>query len=307
MLKAAIEHEVSSYVDERSDIVDERGRRQVVRNGSLPDREILTGVGPVTVSQPRVRDKRPIDQRATFTPKILPKYLRKTKSIEEMIPWLYLKGISTNDFSEALQSLLGTDATGLSPSTITRLETVWEDEYVQWSKKSLAGKRYVYLWADGIHANVRFNNNEGRMDDENRQCLLVLMAATADGTKELIAVVDGHRESELSWKELLLSLKSRGLAHDPEFAIGDGALGFWKALEQVFPRTRKQRCTVHKTANVLNKVPKSVQPQMKRMLHEIWAAPTKNDANKAFDLFEAAFAAKYQAAVTCLTKDRAVC
>lgn len=304
MLKAAIEHEVASYVDERSEIVDEHGRKQVVRNGTLPEREILTGVGRVTVNQPRVRDKRPADQREIFTPKVLPKYLRKTKSIEEMIPWLYLKGISTNDFPEALQSLLGADAKGLSASTVTRLKTVWEDEYDQWSKKSLAGKRYVYLWADGIHTNVRFNNNEGRMDDENRQCLLVLMGATTDGTKELIAVVDGHRESELSWKEILLSLKSRGLAHAPELAIGDGALGFWKALGQVFPSTRKQRCTVHKTANILNKVPKSVQPQMKRMLHEIWAAPTKNDANQAFDLFEATFAAKYPSAVDCLTKDR---
>ena len=306
LLRAAIEKEVADYINEKSDIVDEDGRRLVVRNGSLPEREILTGVGPVAVSQPRVRDKRSGSEREDFTPGILPRYLRKTKSIEELIPWLYLKGISTNDFPEALQSLLGADAKGLSASTVTRLKSVWEEEYVEWSKRSLAGKRYVYMWADGIYSNVRFNDNEGRTKDENRQCLLVLMGATADGTKELIAVVDGQRESELSWKEVLLSLKARGLMHAPELAVGDGALGFWKALQQVFPGTRIQRCTVHKTANVLNKVPKSVQPQMKRMLHDIWNAPTKEEAGKAFDLFEKTFDAKYQAAVQCLSKDRDV-
>ena len=304
MLKAAIEREVSDYIEERKELIDDAGRRLVVRNGHLPEREVTTGIGPVTVSQPRVRDRRPKARREVFTPGVLPKYLRKTKSIEEMIPWLYLKGISTNDFPEALQSLLGADSKGLSPSTITRLKSVWEDEYDAWSKRSLIGKRYVYMWADGIYSNVRFNNNEGRTKDENRQCLLVLMGATADGTKELIAVVDGHRESEISWKAVLLSLKARGLRHAPELAIGDGALGFWKALEQVFPGTRVQRCTVHKTANVLNKVPKSVQPQMKRMLHDIWKAPTKKQADNAFDLFEETFQAKYEAAVKCLSKDR---
>ena len=306
MLKAAVQQEVADYIQDRTDIVDENGRRLVVRNGSLPDRELLTGIGPITVSQPRVRDKRSGDDREKFTPGILPKYLRKTKSIEQLVPWLYLKGISTNDFPEALQSLLGSEAKGLSASTVTRLKAVWEDEYTEWSKRSLAGKRYVYMWADGIHSNVRFNNNDGRTKDENRQCLLVLMGATADGTKELIAVVDGHRESELSWKEVLLSLKARGLVHAPELAIGDGALGFWKALEQVFPGTRVQRCTVHKTANVLNKLPKSIQPQAKRMLHDIWRAPTKEEAGKAFDLFEKTFKGKYEECVTCLTKDRDV-
>jgi transposase-like protein len=306
MLKAAIEQEVADDIDERMGLVDEDGRRLVVRNGSLPEREILTGVGPIAVSQPRVRDKRSGEDREIFSPGILPKYLRKTKSIEELIPWLYLKGISTNDFPEALQSLLGTDAKGLSASTVTRLKAVWEDEYVEWSKRSLAGKRYVYMWADGIYSNVRFNDNEGRTKDESRQCLLVLMGATADGTKELIAVVDGHRESELSWKEVLLSLKARGLTYAPELAIGDGALGFWKALQQVFPGTRVQRCTVHKTANVLNKLPKSVQPQAKRMLHEIWKSPTKEEAGNAFDLFEKTFEAKYEDCVKCLAKDRDV-
>ena len=306
LLQVAVQQEVAEYIDARKEITDEHGRRLVVRNGFLPEREIMTGVGPVTVSQPRVRDKRSREQREIFTPGVLPKYLRKTKSIEEMIPWLYLKGISTNEFPEALQSLFGTEAKGLSPSTITRLKQVWEDEYDAWNKRSLAGKRYVYMWADGIYCNVRFNNNEGRPKDENRQCLLVLMGATVDGSKESIAVVDGHRESEISWKEILRSLKSRGLMYAPELAIGDGALGFRKALEQVFPATRTQRCTVHKTANVLNKVPKSVQPQMKRMLHDIWDAPTKDAAEKAFDLFEKTFEAKYAAAVTCLSKDRDV-
>jgi len=305
MLAAAIDREVADYVDERKHIVDEDGRRLVVRNGHLPERDIITGLGPIAVKQPRVRDKRPTDQRETFSPGLLPKYLRKTKAIEEMIPWLYLKGISTNDFPEALQSLLGNDAKGLSPSTITRLKSVWEDEYDAWNTRSLAGKRYVYMWADGIYSNVRFNNNEGRTKDENRQCLLVLMGATADGTKELIAVVAGYRESAESWKEVLLDLQARGLAHAPLLAVGDGALGFWKALKQVFPSTRVQRCTVHKTANVLNKVPKSVQPQMKRMLHEIWNAPTKEAAETAFDIFEKTFEAKYEGAVKCLSKDRA--
>ena len=304
MLQAAIQEEVEDYLRNRSGIVDEAGRRLVIRNGTLPERELITGLGPVAIRQPRVRDKRPSIEREVFNSSILPKYLRKTQSIEELIPWLYLKGISTNDFPEALQSLLGTDAKGLSAATITRLKSVWKEEYDEWSKRSLSGKRYVYMWADGIHSNIRFNDNEGRSPDENRQCLLVLMGATADGTKELIAVVDGFRESELSWKELLLNLKARGLRHAPLLAVGDGALGFWKALDKVFPTTRVQRCTVHKTANVLNKVPKSVQPQVKRMLHSIWDAPNKAEAVKAFDLFVKTFEAKHSAAVECLKKDR---
>ena len=296
MLAAAIEREVASYVETREELTDDAGRRLVVRNGFLPEREILTGIGKVAVKQPRVRDRRPPDQREYFTPAVLPKYLRKTKSMDEQIPWLYLKGISTNDFPEALQALLGADAKGLSASTITRLKSVWEEEYADWSKRSLAGKRYVYLWADGIYCNVRL--------EDDRQCLLVLMGATADGTKELIAVVDGVRESELSWKEVLLSLKSRGLEHAPELAIGDGALGFWKALREVFPETREQRCTVHKTANVLNKLPRSIQPQAKRALHDIWQAPARAEADKAFDLFLDTFEAKYPQAATCLEKDR---
>ena len=256
----------------------------------------MTGVGTVPAKQPRVRDKRSPEQREFFTPAVLPKYLRNTKSMEELIPWLYLKGISTNDFPEALQSLLGTGAKGLSASTITRLKSVWEDEYAEWSKRSLTEKRYVYLWADGNYCNVRL--------EDDWQCLLVLMGATVDGTKELITVVDGVRESELSWKEVLLNLKARVLEDAPELAIGNGALGFWKALRQVFPTTREQRCTVHKTANVLNKLPRSLQPQAKRLLHDIWQAPSRVEANKAFDLFLDTFEAKYLQATECLAKDR---
>jgi transposase-like protein len=253
-----------------------------------------------------VRDKRHPDDREIFTPGILPRCLRKTKSIEEILPWLYMKGISTNDFPEVLPSLVGVDAKGLSASTVTRLKAVREDKYTEWSNRSPGGKRHVYMWADGIHCNVRFNGNEGRTKDENRPCLLVLMGATADGTKELIAVVDGRRESELSWKEVLLSLQVRGLIYAPELTIGDGALGFWKTSGHVYPSTRIQRCTVHKTANVLNKLPKSIQPQAKRMLHDIWRAATKDDASNAMDLFEKTFDAKYEGAVKCLVKDRHV-
>ena len=306
MLQAAIHQEVEEYLQARSGLVDQSGRKLVVRNGFLPEREVVTGLGPVSVRQPRVRDKRPVNEREVFESSILPKYLRKTKSMEELVPWLYLKGISTNDFPEALQALIGKNAEGFSATTITRLKSVWEAEYDAWSKRSLKDKRYVYLWADGIYSNIRFNDNEGRSSDENRQCLLVLMGATADGTKELIAVVDGVRESEIAWKELLLNLKARGLRHDPLLAVGDGSLGFWKALNQVFPSTRIQRCTVHKTANVLDKLPKSSQPQAKRMLHAIWDAETKEEANTAFDLFIQTFEGKYLSAVECLRKDRDV-
>lgn len=231
-----------------------------------------------------------------FTSKILPPYLRKTKAIEELIPWLYLKGISTNDFPEALAALVGVDAAGLSPSTITRLVESWQAEHQAWSTRSLEGQRYVYLWADGIHFNIRLQ--------EDRQCMLVLMGATPEGRKELIAIVDGHRESEESWKALLLDVKSRGLNIDPHLAIGDGALGFWKALPQVYPTTRTQRCWVHKMVNVLDKLPKRVQPQAKRMLHEIWMADTRADANRAFDLFLDTYRAKHPGATACLEKDR---
>jgi len=296
LLTQAIQAEVAAYLEAHSHLRDEAGRQQVVRNGSLPQRTILTGIGPVEVKQPRVQDRRPPQQREKFTSAILPPYLRKTKSIEELIPWLYLKGISTGDFSEALAAILGPQARGLSAATITRLKSVWAEEYDAWSKRSLAGKHYVYVWADGVHFNIRL--------EEDRQCILVLMGATADGKKELIALSDGFRESEQSWKALLLDCQARGLTQAPTLAVGDGALGFWKALRQVFPTTREQRCWVHKTANVLDKLPKGQQPKAKAMLHDIWQAETKAQAEKAFDLFVATYEAKYAKATDCLRKDR---
>ena len=302
MLQAALENEVQLFLDEHATRVDEQGRRLVVRNGHLPAREIVTGAGPLEIRQPRVRDKSPDpDERVRFSSSILPPYLRKSKSIEELIPWLYLKGISTSDFSEALQALIGPDAAGFSPNVVVRLKEQWSQEYDAWCQRDLSGKQYVYVWADGIHANIRLED-----EANSRQCLLVLMGATADGEKELIAVIDGYRESKQSWLELLLSLKQRGLTIEPKLAIGDGALGFWAALREVFPTTREQRCWVHKTANVLNNLPKSVQPKAKADLHEIWQAETRESANKAFDHFLEKYGAKYPAACECLKKDRDV-
>ena len=298
MLTQAIEAEVAQWIDGRAHLTDERGHRQVVRNGYLPQRTITTGVGSVAVQQPRVLDRRSAHEAEPFSSKILPPYLRKTKSLEELIPWLYLKGVSTGDFSEALQALVGPQAEGLSASTVTRLKQVWEQEYDAWSRRSLEGKEYAYVWADGIHFNVRL--------EEDRQCILVLMGATPDGHKELIALADGYRESEQSWRTLLVDVKQRGLKLDPKLATGDGALGFWKALPQVFPTTREQRCWVHKTANVLDKLPKRLQPAAKEQLHQIWMAEKKVQAQQAFDTFLETYRAKYPKAVECLQKDRDV-
>jgi transposase-like protein len=251
----------------------------------------------VEVEQPRVLDRRRGDEAEPFSSKILPPYLRKTKSIEELIPWLYLKGISTGDFGEALSALVGEAAAGLSASTVVRLKSAWETEFQQWNQRSLEGKQYVYVWADGVHFNVRL--------EEDRQCILVLMGATSEGKKELIAVADGYRESEQSWMTLLLDVKARGLVIDPKLAVGDGALGFWKAIAQVYPQTREQRCWVHKTANVLDKLPKRLQPKAKESLHQIWMADTRADAEAAFDQFLATYQAKYDKACDCLSKDRA--
>jgi transposase-like protein len=296
LLAQAITAEVAEWIDRRQHCLDDQGHRQVVRNGHLPERSLTTGVGAVTVKQPRIHDRRPEGEREKFSSAILPPYLRKTKSIEELIPWLYLKGVSTGDFSEALAAILGPDAKGLSATTITRLKGVWQHEYEGWNKRSLAGKQYVYVWADGVYFNVRLEGS--------RQCILVLLGATADGKKELIAIQTGQRESELTWKELLLDVQARGLTIDPAVAIGDGALGFWKALRQVYETTKEQRCWVHKTANVLDKLPKSVQPKAKEMLHEIYLAPSRADAEKAFDLFVRTYEAKYPKATECLAKDR---
>jgi len=301
MLMDAIQAEVDEYLAERAAQTDAAGRRLVVRNGHLPERALQTPHGPMPVKQPRVRDNRPPDQREKFSSKILPPYLRRTKAIEQLIPWLYLKGISTNDFGEALEALLGPNAAGLSPTTITRLKSTWAEEYKQWASRDLSDKHYVYVWADGVHFNLRLEDAGA-----DRQCILVLMGATAEGGKELIAITDGYRESKQSWKELLLSVKHRGLEVDPKLAIGDGALGFWAAVREVWPKIDEQRCWVHKTANVLNKLPRSTQPKAKTMLHEIWRADTRDAAHRAFDLFLKTFQAKHPRACECLAKDRDV-
>jgi len=300
MLQAAIDAEVDSFIQDYQHHRDESGRRLVVKNGSLPARNILTGAGSIPVQQGRVRDNSTDrNSRVEFSPNVLPAYLKRTAAIEELIPWLYLKGISTGDFGEALQALVGEKAKGLSANVVVRLKEQWGTEYDEWMKRDLSGKQYVYVWADGIHVKVRLED-----DANKKQCILVLMGATADGKKELIAVLDGYRESEQSWSELLLDLKHRGLTTPPKIAVGDGALGFWAALRKVFPETKEQRCWVHKTANVLNKMPKSVQPKAKGDIHEIWQAETKADAETAFDHFLEKYDAKYQKACDCLRKDR---
>ena len=297
MLAKAVGDEVAAFIEAHGEVRDEQGRQMIVRNGHLPEREIQTGIGAVPVRVPRVRDRRklPKEEKISFTSNILPPYLRRTKSMEELIPWLYLKGISTGDFSEALRALVGTEAPGLSASTVVRLKEGWKQDYEEWRRRDLCAKRYVYVWADGIHMNVRMDND---------QCLLVLIGATEDGHKELLAVEDGYRESAQSWRELLVSLKRRGLVIPPELAVGDGALGFWKASAEVYGKTRRQRCWVHKTANVLNNLPKSVQSKAKAALHEIWMAETKEKAEKAFDAFVETYGPKYSKAVKCLVKDR---
>jgi len=297
LLAEALEAEIRGFLSQYADLKDDQGRMRVTRNGYLPKREIQTGIGPVPVKTPRIRDHQPEDEsdRIRFSSSIVPSYLRKTKSMEELIPWLYLKGISTGDFSEALAALVGKDAPGLSASTISRLKTIWQDDLEQWQQRDLSNKRYVYIWADGIYCNVRM---------EERQCLLVIIGATKEGKKELLALESGFRESELSWAELLLNLKRRGLKEGPELAVGDGSLGFWKALTKVYDNTRWQRCWVHKTANVLNKLPKSIQAKAKEKLRMIWMAPEKDEAEKHFDDFIKIYEAKYPKATKCLKKDR---
>jgi len=298
MLRAALDAEAEAFVERHASVRDETGRRQVVRNGHLPERSVLTGAGELAVKQPRVRDRRGAASAdaVRFESKILPPYLRRSKSIDELIPWLYLRGVSTGDMQPALEALVGEEAKGLSASVVTRLTTRWRDEHQEWCKRDLAGKEYVYIWADGVHFNIRL--------EEDRQCILVVIGATKDGDKEVIAIQDGYRESTQDWRELFLDLKSRGLAVPPKIAVGDGALGFWNALEEIFPTTQQQRCWVHKTANVLNKMAKKVQSRAKDDLHQIWMADTREAAHKAFDLFLTKHEAKYPKAAACLVKDR---
>jgi putative transposase len=296
LLAEALEAEIDLLINQYRHLNDEQGRRRIVRNGYHNERQIQSGVGPVPVKAPRIRDREPdVTKRIAFSSSILPPYMRKTKSMKELIPWLYLKGVSTGDFSDALAALVGKDAPGFSPATISRLKSIWQQDLEQWQQRDLSGKRYVYFWADGIYCNVR-------MDD--KQCLLVIVGATEDGQKELVAIEGGFRESEMSWKQLLLDLKGRGLRKAPKLAVGDGSLGFWKALSQVYDDTRWQRCWVHKTANILNKLPKSLQAKAKSKLHQIWQAGEKDEAIRHFDDFIKIYEAKYPKAAACLQKDR---
>jgi putative transposase len=297
LLAQAVEAEVADFLGHHSGKLTDDGRQRVVRHGRLPEREIMTGIGPVAVRQPRVRDRAATEEdHIRFTPAILPPYARRSKSLEALLPILYLKGVSTGDFAEALMALLGKDAPGLSASTIARLKEAWSDEHARWEKRDLSAKSYVYWWVDGIHVQARL--------EDDAQCLLVIVGATPEGKKELVGLSDGIRESAQSWRSLLLDLKRRGLTKWPKLAIADGALGFWQAVEEVWPKTGGQRCWVHKTANVLNKLPKSQQPKANRVLQDIWMAETKNDANVAFDAFVETYGVKYDKAVACLAKDR---
>jgi len=298
LLQTAVEQEVTTYIEMFKELKDEDGRRLVVRHGFLPERSLLTGIGPVTVKQPRIRDKR---EGESFTSAILPRYLRRVPSLDNLIPTLYLKGISTGDFTRALEAILGENAKGLSASTIVRLKKQWEQEYKEWAKRDLSGKRYVYFFADGIYFNVRLEDTENK-----RQCFLIIIGVLADGTKELVAVLDGYRESKLSWMELLSSLKERGLTEGPRLAIGDGGLGFWAALREAYPGTEEQRCWVHKTANILDKMPKSVQAKVKEKIHDIYLAPTKEQALVAYNSFLSLYGKKFPDACECLSKDKDV-
>jgi putative transposase len=299
LIAQAVDAEIEAYLASRADLVDEAGRKLVVRNGYLPERTIQTPLGAIPVKQPRVRDRRAPRLREPFSSAILPPYLRRSKSLDELIPWLYLRGISTGDMSQALAAILGPDAAGLSATTITRLKNVWESDLAHWQARSLADKNYVYVWADGVYFNIRLEE-----DRTKSMCILVLMGATADGTKELIAVQDGVRENATSWRQVLLDLKHRGLAQAPLLAVGDGALGFWTAAQEIWPETVQQRCWFHKAANVLTKMPKSLQGQANGALQQIWMASTRAEAVKAMDVFASTFRAKYPAAVECLEKDQ---
>ena len=294
LIASAVEAELHELLEHYADSKDEQGRQMIVRNGYLPAREIQTGIGSVKVKVPKVRDRS--GSGICFHSSLLPPYLRRTKSVEELLPWLYLKGLSTGDFHEALAALLGKDARGLSAGTISRLKDGWRAELAKWQQRDLSKKRYVYIWADGVYFNIR--------GDEARQCILVIVGVDEHGHKEFVAIEDGYRESEQSWLEVLNSLRQRGLQVGPELAVGDGALGFWKALSKVYGETRHQRCWVHKTANVLNKLPKGVQAKAKAALHQIWMAATREDAYKAFDSFLATYRDKYPKAAGCLEKDR---
>jgi transposase-like protein len=295
LIQSAIEVEIELMLSEYDNVRTLAGQQAVVRNGYLPQREVLTAVGPVPVRVPKVRDRS--GQGVKFNSALVPPYVRRSQRISAALPWLYLKGISTGDMREALAVLVGDQAKGLSPNVVSRLKAEWAAECAGWMKRDLSSSRYIYWWADGIHTGVR-------EEDDARQCLLVIIGVTPEGTKELVTIGDGLRESTESWREVLRDLKARGLDVGPLLAVGDGALGFWAALSEIYPETRHQRCWVHKTANVLNALPKSLQAKAKAGLHEIWMAPTRAEATSAFDTFLKTYGAKYPKAVEKLTKDR---
>jgi putative transposase len=296
MLEIVLKVEISDFIEQHDMIRDPQGHRQITRNGYHPKRKIMTGIGEIDVQVPRSRDHRKGQSKpVNFQSQIIPPYLRRSGDLDEFIPFLYLKGISTGDFSEVLSQLVGKEVS-LSANTVVRLKEEWEKEYEDWSRRDLSDKNYVYWWVDGVYFNVR-------LEDE-RSCILVIMGATQDGKKELIAIEDGFRESEISWRNILLKLKQRGLKRGPELAVGDGSLGFWKAMLKEFPETRHQRCWVHRTANVLDKMPKSIQKQAKRQIHDIYLAPSKDEALKAFENFVKLYEAKFPRAVECLLKTK---
>jgi putative transposase len=300
LLQQALEIEVTEYIEAHAAKRDENGHRLAVRNGSMPERSILTGIGPMAIQQPRVDDRKRKEQEGAerFSSMILPRYLRRVPSVDNLIPVLYLKGISSKGFMKALSSILGEGAKGLSATNIVRLKKGWEQEYKGWALRDLSEKEYVYIWADGVYFNIRLENE--------RSCILVIMGCNLKGEKELLALSDGYRESELSWTEMLRDLKTRGLRIPPKLAIGDGAMGFWAALGKEFPETKWQRCWVHKTANVLDKLPKGVQGKAKSMIHEMYMAETKENALKAYRHFLDVYSDKYPKAVECLKKDEEV-
>jgi transposase-like protein len=297
LIAQAVEAEFETFLGSNADLVLADGRQRVVRHGHDPVRAIQTGIGSVDVEKPKARDRgAAADDRIRFTSTILPKWARRTKSLDALLPVLYLRGVSAGDFQEALAALLGKDAPNLSPAVIARLKSEWEDEYRRWQDRDLSARRYVYVWADGIYLQARM--------EPQAECMLVLIGATPEGVKELIGFQTGMRESAQSWRELLVDLKARGLSIAPELAIGDGALGFWKALDEALPTTRHQRCWLHKTTNVLNKFPKSLQPNAHKDLREIWLAPDRASAAGAMTTFAEKYAPKYHKAVDCLIKDR---
>jgi len=295
LIEQAVEAELQLLLDQYANVTDLAGRQAVVRNGYLPERDILTGLGPVTVRMPKVRDRS--RSGVKFNSAVVPPYVRKAQRVEAALPWLYLRGISTGDMQEALSVLLGEEAKGLSPAVVSRLKAQWAADYTAWNRRDLSGERYVYVWADGIYSTLR--------GEDDRLCLLVVIGVNEQGEKRLLALSDGYRESKASWLSVLQDLQARGLKTPPVLAVGDGALGFWAACEEAWPETRGQRCWVHKTANVLNELPKSIQGKATAGLHEIWMAATKAQAGKAFDRCVRDFGAKYPKAVDKLVKDRA--